>query len=92
MSQRRILVAKRPATRLSAVQAQSSTFANNAFTSSSSRLNTHVLLGLSMLVLSANARPLDAPGGASNTGLSGILSGTTAEWTSAGKGGIGEQM
>ncbi|KIM28265.1 hypothetical protein M408DRAFT_145118 [Serendipita vermifera MAFF 305830] len=91
MARSRILVAKRPIASSQPVQRHASTFANEAFASSSSRLNAHVLLGLSMLVLSANARPLDTPGQANNIGIGNLLSGTAAEWASS-KGGLGEQI
>lgn len=45
-----------------------------------------------MLVLSANARPLDAAGGSGNIGITNLLSGTATEWSNSGKGGFGEQM
>jgi hypothetical protein len=92
MPQRRILVAKRPVNPSLAPSALSSTSVNSAFVASSTRLNTHILLGLSMLVLSANARPLDTSGGTGNTGFPGVLTGNAAEWGASSKGGIGEQM
>jgi hypothetical protein len=92
MPQRRILVAKRPVNRSLARAAPASTPAGSAFVASSTRLNTHVLLGLSMLVLSANARPLDTSGGTGNTGFAGLLNGNAVEWGASDKGGIGGQL
>jgi len=92
MPQRRILVAKRPVDHSLTLSAHTSTSANSAFVASSTRLNTHILLGLSILVLSANARPLDTSGGTRNTGFAALLNGNGAEWGASSKGGIGEQM
>jgi hypothetical protein len=45
-----------------------------------------------MLVLSANARPLNTSGGTGNTGFAGLLNGNAAEWSTSTKGGIGGQL
>ncbi|KAG8776187.1 hypothetical protein FRC15_012080 [Serendipita sp. 397] len=65
-------------------------------TSTSTRLNAHVVLGLSLLVLSANARPLNAPAQGEHDSSHGLGLSATSFFGGArpevGKGGFGTHL